>query len=94
VDSQEIPAAAIQAQSGTYLCEHPLNPLDLAASQQLHLYNRVVMPPTSLVSQAQLSGDYWRIDCALLRERDPYLPKMLNLPRGCSYGAEVLRHVS
>lgn len=94
VDSTLIPAAAIQAKSGSYRCEQPLNPLDLGAGQTLQLYNRVVMPPTSLVSQSQLTGDYWQINCGALRDADPYLPQTLNLPQGCSYGAEVLHHVS
>ncbi|MGB0564642.1 MAG: type I-D CRISPR-associated protein Cas5/Csc1 [Spirulinaceae cyanobacterium] len=101
VDTIEVPAAAITSQSGSYLCEQPLNPLDLTAEQTLQLYNRVVMPPTSLVSQAQLTGDYWQLGhsqsdnpaaqaWSQMRQTDPYLPKTLNLPQGCHYGAEVL----
>lgn len=58
----------------TFTCTHPLNPIDLSSSTQLNLYDRVVMPPVSLVSQAQLIGPYWHI------EGGP------NLPRDVAYG--------
>ncbi|WP_236141233.1 type I-D CRISPR-associated protein Cas5/Csc1 [Nostoc sp. CMAA1605] len=61
--------------SGQYISKHPLNPLDLPPSSRLLLYNRIVMPPVSLVSQAQLTGDYWE------------LPDKTCLPAGVSYGA-------
>lgn len=47
--------------TGDYVCQHPLNPIDLPPSTELVLYNRIVMPPVSLISQAQLSGEYWRL---------------------------------
>lgn len=65
----------IKEKSGQYITKHPLNPLDLPISSKLLLYNRIVMPPVSLVSQAQLSGDYWE------------LPDKTCLPIGVSYGA-------
>lgn len=86
-----IPDQAISQSSGEYLCEHPLNPIDLPANQQLLLYNRVVMPPVSLVSQAQLQGEYYQIkkddwDNFPL-ENLPNFPKQICLPLGVNYGA-------
>ncbi|ASC71713.1 hypothetical protein XM38_026670 [Halomicronema hongdechloris C2206] len=68
--------------SGTFICRHPLNPLDLAVSIRLMVYNRIVMPPVSLVSQAQLEGEYWR------------LPDETCLPIGCYYGARYMANAS
>lgn len=73
VQVQQIPEP--KPGSGCYLCTHPLNPVDLPTSTRLLLYNRIVMPPSSLVSHAQLEGDYWVIG------RDTCLP------RGVRYGA-------
>jgi CRISPR-associated protein Csc1 len=64
----------IKAKSGIFVCHHPLNPLDLPSSTQLLLCNRIVMPPSSLVSQAQLQGEYWE------------LPDKIYLPKNTSYG--------
>lgn len=80
VEVQPIPDAAIEARSGEFICRHPLNPIDLPRSTRLLLYNRIVMPPVSLVSQAQLNGDYWQISSEVP------LVKMV-LPRGVCYGA-------
>ena len=73
---EKIDISNIKSKSGTYICRHPLNPIDLPSSTQLLLYNRIVMPPASLVSQAQLQGDYWQ------------LPDM-KLPRGAKYGQSL-----
>lgn len=67
--------AEVESGSGRYICTHPLNPLDLPPATRLLLYNRIVMPPSSLVSHAQLEGDYWLIE------------KRTYLPRGVAYGA-------
>lgn len=67
--------AQVQQKSGQYTCSHPLNPLDLPSSSRLLLYNRIVMPPVSLVSQAQLIGEYWELQDGTY------------LPRGLYYGA-------
>lgn len=64
-----------QPRAGKYICSHPLNPLDLSNSTRLILYNRIVMPPVSLVSQAQLEGEYWE------------LADKICLPKGVDYGA-------
>lgn len=97
VEVVPIPDAAIQSRSSQYQCHHPLNPLDLPVSTQLQLYNRVVMPPVSLVSQAQLSGDYWQISKPDLIESDftdhpilHHLPTQVCLPRGSFYGANTV----
>ena len=37
---------------------HRLNPLDLPENSRIILYHRTVIPPVSLVSQAQLHGEY------------------------------------
>jgi CRISPR-associated protein Csc1 len=90
VDVIEIPDSVLSPQSGTYSCHHPLNPLDLPADTRLLLYNRIVMPPVSLISQAQLSGDYWQStgeDWTSLRLQFPHLPESICLPRGAYYGA-------
>lgn len=65
---------AVKTAIGPYTCLHPLNPLDLSSSTRLILYNRIVMPPVSLVSQAQLEGEHWQ------------LPDGTCLPAGCQYG--------
>lgn len=85
-----IPEKAINQQSGEYLCDHPLNPIDLPSTQQLLLYNRIVMPPVSLVSQAQLRGNYLEINkqnCSDLPEYFTYFPQQIYLPLGVNYGA-------
>lgn len=64
----------LKQHSGEYISKHPLNPLDLPTSSRLLLYNRIVMPPVSLVSQAQLAGEYWE------------LPNKTYLPVGVAYG--------
>lgn len=75
VHIQAKPIVELKPDSGTFTCCHPLNPLDLPPSTRLVLYNRIVMPPVSLVSQSQLEGEYWR------------LPDDTYLPVGCHYGA-------
>ncbi len=80
VDTTEI--ADFKERTGEYITKHPLNPLDLPKSSTLLLYNRIVMPPASLVSQAQISGDYWQ------------LPDHTCLPRGASYGASTFEIAS
>jgi CRISPR-associated protein Csc1 len=77
----EVSFKVMEKKSGTYICSHPLNPLDLPPQQKLLLYNRVVMPPCSLISQAQLEGDYWQMADGLC------LPQMMN------YGAGVIANV-
>ncbi len=42
------------------------------------------MPPVSLVSQAQLMGEYWELSAS---PDFPDLPKKTCLPMGVSYGA-------
>ena len=76
VDIEEIRSTEnpIKVKSSTFVCRHPLNPVDLSSSTQLLLYNRIVMPPSSLVSQAQLDGDYWE------------LPDKICLPKDVAYG--------
>ena len=71
---EELNLSKIHSKSGIYICRHPLNPIDLSPSSQLILYNRIVMPPASLVSQAQLQGEYWQ------------LPDNICLPKNTSYG--------
>lgn len=80
VDAKPIPDRAIQQRSGEYTCEHPLNPIDLPDSTRLLLYNRIVMPPASLVSQSRVSGDYWEIS----------QPSRVCLPQGVAYGASTV----
>ncbi|MEH1902147.1 MAG: type I-D CRISPR-associated protein Cas5/Csc1 [Nostoc sp.] len=68
----------LKERSGQYITKHPLNPLDLPISSRLLLYNRIVMPPVSLVSQAQLFGNYWQ------------LPDKTCLPVGVFSGASTV----
>jgi CRISPR-associated protein Csc1 len=68
----------IKTKSGEYITKHPINPIDLPNSTQMLLYNRIVMPPVSLASQAQLLGDYWE------------LPDQTCLPVGVAYGANIV----
>lgn len=81
VDVNLIPEKAIAAKSGEYTCKHPLNPLDLSSSSRLLLYDVIVMPPSSLVSQSRLTGDYWEIS----QEQE----LTVCLPRALSYGASI-----
>lgn len=101
VEFAAIPKAAIQQKSGEYICNHPLNPLDLSASTRLLLYNRIVMPPVSLVSQAQLSGEYWQISKSKISQTElaqfptlSTLPSQMCLPRGGFYGASSVATAS
>ena len=93
VETKLIPEVKIKQESGDYTCQHPLNPIDLPSSTRLLLYNRIVMPPVSLLSQAQLSGDYWKINQPLEREVSAKgrvreeLPNPICLPSGIAYGA-------
>lgn len=90
VEIIKIPDSAIQSKTGHDICKHPLNPIDLPTDTKLLLYNRIVMPPVSLVSQAQISGEYrestgesWK----LLKAEYPVLPERICLPIGLFYGA-------
>lgn len=89
IESRTIPQSGIKAKSGEYICQHPLNPLDLPKSSRLLLYNRIVMPPVSLVSQAQLTGEYWEISKEENSQDFPELPKQICLPKGVAYGNAV-----
>jgi CRISPR-associated protein Csc1 len=95
VEVKPIPSSGIKRAVGEYLSEHPLNPLDLPPSTQLLLYNRIVMPPVSLVSQAKLAGDYWEVSkpsqWSTLRAWSGLknLPEKICLPRGVVYGANI-----
>uniref|UniRef100_B8HXC6 CRISPR-associated protein Csc1 n=1 Tax=Cyanothece sp. (strain PCC 7425 / ATCC 29141) TaxID=395961 RepID=B8HXC6_CYAP4 len=95
VDARPIPNCGIRQRSGEYTCDHPLNPIDLSGSTRLLLYNRIVMPPASLVSQSRVSGDYWEIskpsnwtefpDWSDLKD----IPNQVCLPSGVAYGAST-----
>jgi CRISPR-associated protein Csc1 len=95
VDLLEIPETVLENKSGNYICSHPLNPLDLPSNQQVLLYNRIVMPPVSLVSQAQLNGEYlgtkkddWQgFKSSFDHELNKNLPDEIKLPKGVFYGA-------
>lgn len=95
VDVRLIPESGVRAASGDYTCEHPLNPIDLPDSSRLLLYNRVVMPPVSLISQARLSGQYWDVakpdNWANLEVWSGLedLPNRVCLPQGGAYGASI-----
>jgi CRISPR-associated protein Csc1 len=97
VNSHQIPDSAIALRSGTYACHHPLNPLDLPESQEILLYNRIVMPPVSLIAQAQLSGEYCELkgdDWDSFRRDFPELKAEVCLPIGVAYGAREIANVS
>jgi CRISPR-associated protein Csc1 len=97
VETVLLPSSLLQSKSGEYNCEHPLNPLDLSANTQLLLYNRIVMPPSSLISQAHLEGEYWTIageDWNNFRQNYPHLPQQVYLPKGVSYGAGCIAKAS
>jgi CRISPR-associated protein Csc1 len=95
VEAIKIPDAVITNKSGDYTCSHPLNPLDLPINTRILLYNRVVMPPVSLISQAQLCGEYlvtkkedWQdFKSTLSAEKNLQLPEEIHLPTGVCYGA-------
>lgn len=96
VEVKPIPLSGIRQLSGEYTCDHPLNPIDLPSSTRLLLYNRIVMSPVSLVSQARLSGTYWDIskpdDWSDLPEWSNLrnLPNRVCLPGGVAYGASTV----
>jgi CRISPR-associated protein Csc1 len=96
VEAIKIPNNLLQNKSGDYICLHPLNPLDVPNNTRILLYNRIVMPPASLISQAQLSGSYlfakknedwqaWRAQ--LTSAQYEQLPEEIHLPQGLFYGA-------
>jgi CRISPR-associated protein Csc1 len=88
-----IPNTAIEIKTGEYFCEHPLNPLDISPATELLLYNRIVMPPVSLVSQAQLRGAHWKLTeeaKKVFRKTLPHPPTDICLPTGVTYGARQL----
>ncbi|MDZ8054076.1 MAG: type I-D CRISPR-associated protein Cas5/Csc1 [Aulosira sp. ZfuVER01] len=95
VEAVKIPDRIMQTKSGDYICLHPLNPLDLPRDTQLLLYNRIVMPPVSLVSQAQLHGEHlvtkkdeWQdFKLTLTPEQYQQLPAEISLPKVAFYGA-------
>ena len=90
-----IPENGIKQTSREYTCEHPLNPIDLPSSTRMLLYNRIVMPPVSLVSQARLSGDCWEVAKPSEWVELPAwsdlkdLPNRVYLPGGVAYGANT-----
>jgi CRISPR-associated protein Csc1 len=91
-----IPPEIISCTSGSFICQHPLNPLDLPPQTQLQLYDRIVMPPTSLISQGKLLGDRWEIESKLDKLKEKLQVEKVDeriisiagtkLPRGCGYG--------
>lgn len=101
VDTIKIPEEIMGRKSGDYTCLHPLNPLDLPSDTRMLLYNRIVMPPVSLVSQAQLRGEYLfakKNDERKEKEWDAFkatltageyqqLPEEFYLPKDVFYGA-------
>lgn len=94
VEIIQIPDAVIQIKSGEYSCSQPLNPLDLPTNTKILLYNRIVMPPVSLVTQARLHGEYlsttekaWNTFKSQLKSEFLQLPEQFNLPIKASYGA-------
>lgn len=95
VDAKPIPDRGIKQMTGEYTCDHPLNPIDLPSSTRLLLYNRVVMPPVSLISQARLSGNYWEISKPDAGSASPEwsdlqdLPNRVCLPGEVAYGAST-----
>lgn len=56
--------------SGNYVVRHPLNPLDLADMPAL--YDLINMPPVSLIENAHMMGEHWKLDG-------------ISLPSGLSY---------
>ena len=94
VQAVPIPDEAIESRSQKYNCQHPLNPLDLPPAQELLLYDRIVMPPVSLLSQAQLQGNCWKLSGKVWEEfivQFPELPKEVYLPEGMAYGCRGCR---
>ncbi|NEP19604.1 MAG: type I-D CRISPR-associated protein Cas5/Csc1 [Leptolyngbya sp. SIO4C1] len=77
--------ATVTQKHGKFVCTHPLNPIDMPTNTQLLLYDRVVMPPVSLISQAQLDGGYWRIRAGDDGPNDS--SPVVYLPANVAYGA-------
>ncbi|MBD1847460.1 type I-D CRISPR-associated protein Cas5/Csc1 [Cyanobacteria bacterium FACHB-63] len=78
IQVSSLPIKDFKLQSGEFICTHPINPIDLPTTTRLKLYNRIIMPPVSLVSQAQLEGTHWR------------LPGGSCIPADVSYGASYV----
>lgn len=89
VEVEAIPPECQTIDRGDYCCDHPLNPLDLPPETRVRLYDRVVMPPASLLRRSQLSGEYLALrgDAWDLWRQERELPQKLNLPYGSRYGA-------
>lgn len=66
--------------NGRFICYHPVNPIDLAPTINVFLYDRVVMCPCSLLSVAEMEGEYWEIST------NSFLPHPVVLPCHVGYG--------
>jgi CRISPR-associated protein Csc1 len=100
VRATAIPSSLVRSRSGEYICQHPLNPIDLSPNTQLLLYNRIVMPPVSLIAQSQLRGDYWQVSgdewqtWKQQNSQESQLPNTICLPQSVEYGASYVAAVS
>ena len=60
VEVQEIKEVAARKRSGSFISACTLNPLDVPV-EMLDVFDIVSMPPSSLVTNARLQGDYYEI---------------------------------
>ena len=49
-------------ESGEFICQLPLNPLDVMFTNQVLSYDTLNMPPVSLVRNVRMVGDYYTFD--------------------------------
>lgn len=48
-----------QIKNGTFICSHPLNPLDVMFTNQVTSYDVINMPPVSLIRNITIQGQYY-----------------------------------
>jgi CRISPR-associated protein Csc1 len=45
-----------------FICQHPLNPLDVMFTNQVMSFDTINMPPVSLIRNTRIKGDYYRLE--------------------------------
>ena len=76
VETIQLPESVLDIKSGQYWCDRPLNPIDLPATQEIIFYNRIVMPPVSLMEQVTLRGPYYQSKKEKWKQLKQQYPKL------------------
>ncbi|MCS6959180.1 MAG: type I-D CRISPR-associated protein Cas5/Csc1 [Pseudanabaenaceae cyanobacterium SKYGB_i_bin29] len=74
VKVEVVPITNFRQKTGRFICHHPVNPLDLGPRVRVLLYDRVVMCPCSLLSTAEMEGEYWEINSNVFSPEPVFLP--------------------